>query len=356
MKVLVYGAGPLGSLFAARLQEGGHDVSLLARGQRLADLRKFGVVLVDTQTEKETVAHPRLVERLAPEDAYDLALVIMRKNRALEILPILAANRHTPNVLFLMNNAVGPGELVEALGQDRVMMGFPAAAGYRREHVIHYLVGARKDRDVAIPIGEVDGRITARLQEVGRVLASMSGLTADLRTDMDAWLKTHVALLMPSLAPAMRAAGRDNVRMAHTRDAIILAIRAICEGYRVLRALGYPIVPRSARIFERLPEPILVWAFKKFIVNPKIRVAMLEHGAAAQDEIKHLADEFIALKRRTSVPTPAIDRLYVYFDPAAQPMPVGSAWLTLDWRFLWMFASVLAVILLIVWLLLIFLS
>jgi 2-dehydropantoate 2-reductase len=355
MKILVYGAGPLGSLFAARLQEGGHDVALLARGQRLADLREFGVVLVDTQTEKETVAHPRLVEQLAPEDAYDLVLVIMRKNRALEILPVLAANQHTPNVLFLMNNAAGPGELVEALEQERVMMGFPMAAGYRRGHVVYYLVGAKPGKNALIPIGEVDGRITPRLQQVGRVLASMTGFDVDLRTDMDAWLKTHVALLMPSLAPAMRAAGRDNVRMAHTRDAIVLAIRAIREGYRVLRALGYPIVPESTRIFERLPEPILVWGFQKRLVDPRIRVAMLEHSEAAQDEIKHLADEFIALKRRTSVTTPAIDRLYVYFDPAARPMPEGSAWLPLDWRFLWIVSSVLAVILLIVWLLLVFL-
>ncbi|MEV3950585.1 2-dehydropantoate 2-reductase N-terminal domain-containing protein [Streptomyces halstedii] len=33
MKLLVYGAGVLGSLFAARLHEAGHDVSLLARGR-----------------------------------------------------------------------------------------------------------------------------------------------------------------------------------------------------------------------------------------------------------------------------------------------------------------------------------
>ncbi len=355
MKILVYGAGPLGSLFAARLHEAGHEVSLLARGQRLVDLREHGVVLVDTQTNQKTVARPHIVEHLDPQDAYDLVLVIMRKNRALEILPILAANRHTPNVLFLMNNAAGPGELVGALGQERVMIGFPMAAGYRRGHVVHYLVGAGPGKNAMIPIGEADDRITPRLQQVGRILASMDGFDVDLRTDMDAWLKTHVALLMPSLAPAMRAAGRDNVRMAHTRDAIVLAIRAIREGYRILRALGYPIVPRSARIFERLPEPILVWGFQKRLVDPRIRVALLEHGEAAQDEIKHLADEFITLKHRTTVPTPAIDRLYVYFDPAAQPMPEGSAWLPLDWRFLWVVAGVLAGFLVIVWLLFTFL-
>jgi hypothetical protein len=36
----------------------------------------------------------------------------------LDILPILAANKHTPNILFLMknmNNRAGPGESVEAL-------------------------------------------------------------------------------------------------------------------------------------------------------------------------------------------------------------------------------------------------
>jgi ketopantoate reductase len=356
MKILVYGAGPLGSLFAAKLHEAGHEVSLLARGQRLADLREHGVVLVDYYTNTQSVTQPHIIERLDPKDPYDLVLVIMRKNRALEILPILAANHHTPNILFLMNNAAGPGELVQALEQERVMMGFPSAAAYRRGDVIHYLAGAGNGKDVLIPIGEADGRITPRLQEVGGILASMHGFDVELRTDMDAWLKTHVALLMPSLAPAMRAAGRDNVRMAHTRDTVVLAIRAIQEGFRVLRELGYPIVPNRVRIFERLPEPILVWGFRKYIVDPKVRVAMLEHGAAAQDEIKYLADEFFVLKNKTSISTPALESLYVYFDPATPPMPEGSACLPLDWRFLWAVAGVFVGLLLIVWLILIFLG
>ena len=350
MKILVYGAGPLGSLFAARLHEADHAVSLLARGQRLSDLREHGIVLVDTQTGLETVARPRIVEQLNPQDAYDLVLVIMRKNRAREILPILAANQHTPNILFLMNNAAGPGELVQALGAERVLMGFPMAAGYRRGYVVHYMLGAKPGKKAMIPIGEVNGSITPRLQEMKHILASMDGFDAELRSDMDAWLKTHVALLMPSLAPAMRAAGRDNVRMAHTRDAIVLAVRAIREGYRVLRALGYPIVPESARIFERLPEPIVVWGAQKRLADPRMRIAMLEHGEAAQDEIKHLADEFNVLKRQTTIPTPAMDRLYAYFDPATPPLPEGSAELPLDWRSLWMGAGMLAGILVIVWL------
>ncbi len=351
MKILVYGAGPLGSLFAARLHEAGHEVALLARGQRLADLQEHGIVLIDTQTGQESFTHPRFVEKLDPEDAYDLVLVIMRKNRALEILPNLAANHNTPNILFLMNNAAGPGELVQALGQERVLMGFPMAAGYRRGPVVYYLVGAQPGQNAHIPIGEVDGQITPRLREVGHILASMPGFDADLRSDMDAWLKTHVALLMPSLAPAMRAAGHDNVRMAHTRDLIVLTIRAIREGFRVLRALGIPVTPsRVLILFGWMPEPILVWGFQKRLVDPWIRIAMLEHAEAAQDEIKHLADEFLALKRLSSVPTPAIDCLYAHFNPKTPLVPEGMAEIALDWRGIWAAAGAMAGILGILWL------
>jgi hypothetical protein len=82
---------------------------------------------------------------------------------------------------------------------------------------------------------------------------------------------------------------------------------------------------------------------------------MLEHGAAAQDEIKFLADEFITLKRQTSVPTPAMDHLYAYFDSATPPMPESSAWFPLDWRFLWGIAGALAGLLVLVWMILAFL-
>ena len=121
MKTLVYGAGVLGSFYAARLQEAGHDVSLLARGQRLADLKAHGVVLREAGTDKQTTTRVGVVEQLAPQDAYDLVVVIVRKDQLASVLPSLAANGHTPNVLFMLNNAAGPAELVAALGEERVL-------------------------------------------------------------------------------------------------------------------------------------------------------------------------------------------------------------------------------------------
>jgi 2-dehydropantoate 2-reductase len=329
-KILVYGAGPLGSLFAARLQQGGNDVSILSRGQRLTELREHGIVVVDVLTGERTVTQVNVVEELAPEDAYDLVLVIMRKNHALQILPVLAANRHTPNVLFLMNNAAGPGELVEALGQQRVLIGFPNSAGYREGHAVHCLTGTEDDR-AYVPFGEVDGSITERTLEVARVLESAPGFGAEIRTDMDAWLKYHVALLFPSLAPTLYAAGVDNYRLSRTRDLVVQAIRAMREGFRVLHALGLPVTPSKFKVIEWLPEPILVLVLQRVLANPLMETALVKHAEAARSEVQHLIGEFMALARTTSVPTPTIDRLLLYYEPGAPEVPEGSSEIPLRW-------------------------
>ncbi|HEU5102343.1 MAG TPA: 2-dehydropantoate 2-reductase N-terminal domain-containing protein [Roseiflexaceae bacterium] len=131
MKILIYGAGVLGSLYAVRLAQAGYDVTILARSQRLADLRARGIVLVDSHTGQQTTTRVNVVEQLAPEDAYDLIIVLMRRNQVDAILPALASNRHTPSILFMTNNAAGAATYVAALGTERVLLGFPGAGGVR---------------------------------------------------------------------------------------------------------------------------------------------------------------------------------------------------------------------------------
>ena len=69
MKILILGAGVLGSLYAGRLAAAGQDVALLARGTRLQQLRRDGLVLLDEATGQKTHPQVRLVEELGAEDA-----------------------------------------------------------------------------------------------------------------------------------------------------------------------------------------------------------------------------------------------------------------------------------------------
>jgi 2-dehydropantoate 2-reductase len=55
-RVLVYGAGVIGSLYAARIWQAGLNTSILARGSRLKDLREHGIVLQDCGTGGITTA------------------------------------------------------------------------------------------------------------------------------------------------------------------------------------------------------------------------------------------------------------------------------------------------------------
>ena len=44
MRILVFGVGVIGSVYAAGLLQAGHEVVMLARGRRLSDLQTHGLV------------------------------------------------------------------------------------------------------------------------------------------------------------------------------------------------------------------------------------------------------------------------------------------------------------------------
>ncbi len=332
MRILVYGAGVMGSLYAAWLQEAGHEVTLVARGERRKDLEKHGILLENMATYQFTITKVAVIEQVEADAAYDLAIVVLRKNQVSSVLPVLAEARNIPDVLFLGNNAAGPDEYVDALGAERVLMGFGNAAGYLEGKVVHYICG-RGTGKAAITLGELDGQMTPRLQRIGDAFES-AGFEVAFSDNIDAWLKTHAAIISP-IANALYLAGGDNYRLANTRDGLLLAVCAIREGFKVLRALDVPVTPASLRALEWVPEPVLVAWAKRLFDSKWARIAVARHVNDARDEMKQLADEFWALARATAVPTPAIDRLYQYVDPNTPTVPEGSAAIPLDYRGVW---------------------
>jgi 2-dehydropantoate 2-reductase len=279
---------------------------------------------------------------------YDLVVVAMPKIYIPNVLPVLAANRQTPNILFVCNNAAGPDEMIAALGRERVLLGFVGAGGEREGHIVRYII--EPAREQATTFGELDGDTTPRLEQIAAAFKG-AGFPVALCANMDAWLKTHVVEISPTVN-AVYLAGGDNYRLARTRDGVVLMIRAIKEGYKVLQALGIPITPSNRKIVNWIPEPLLVFLARKMLDNKDVELKATGHANAARHEMKQIADEFRALARTTSVPTPAMDRLYTYIDPATPPIPEGSAEIPLNWRSVWiglggLAALVLALILLI---------
>ncbi len=325
MKTLIYGAGPMGSQLAARLYEAGADVTLLARGSRLTQLREHGVVLEDAISQRREIHRVPVTEALGEEDPYELVVVAMRKSMARAILPVLARHRHSHTILFLMNNAAGPREWVEALGVDRVMVGIPTSGGYRIGPVMRILAVPQ----APLPIGEVDGRITERAQEVATFLGRMRDTRVQVRPDMDAYLVSHVGALAGNMG--MFATGLDPERFARTRDAIVLGLRAQEEAFRAQEAAGIPVRPTFLKALPRIPEPLMTLGMRPVITSTFFEVGLLGHARVARDEIEVLLRDFRGRVAHAGVPTPSLDRLESHLNGERGPLPQGQREIPLRW-------------------------
>ena len=306
MKILVYGAGVIGSVYAAHLQQGGHEVSLLARGRRLSDLREHGVLLENAVSGERAEAKVSVVERLEPADVYDLIIVAMQKGHVGSVLPSLAANGRTPTVMFVGNNAAGADALCEAIGEERVLMGFPGFGGYFDGPRVHFAAQGRAAK-LDLTLGEPSGRITVRLRTIETAFAH-AGIKVVLERDIDAWLKAHVALVVP-IVFGLHRHGDDNEALAQDRPMVRLLAEAVREGLRSLRSLGHRIVPFRLATILWLPTKVSAFILHQILASDFAKVAFAGHAAAAGDEFDLLLDELRDMTDRSGLPTPALDEL-----------------------------------------------
>jgi 2-dehydropantoate 2-reductase len=305
MKILVYGAGVLGSLYAARLKQAGNDVAVLDRRKRLGIIRDHGILFEDVLTGKCRRVRIGTVDKLSPDDAYDLIIVMVRRTQVASVLPVLSRNHKTPNILLMVSNAAGYYEWIEAIGRERLLIGCAGAGGALEDNIVHYTVVPRWLQPTTL--GELDGETTPRLKRIAKTFRR-AGFPVAISRNMDAWQKTHTALVLP-MANAIYMAGGDNYRLANMPEVLQLLVRAVREGFQVLRQLGVAVTPPKLRAWEWIPAPILVWMLGCWANTEHFEAVVSRHANAARDEMKELGDEFEALAERAVVATPAMDRL-----------------------------------------------
>jgi len=309
MRILFFVAGPLGSVYAHLLHEKGGDVTVLARGERYEWLWENGLVVQNELTGQKDSSHVNVVNELKPEDEYDLVIVLIRRNKLAPVFKVLAASPGVKNILFMGNNILGFDEYVQHLPAEKVLFGFPGAGGGIREQIVHYAEREKpKGKRKAVTIGEIDGVTRDRTLTVKSLFES-ADVPVDLTTDIDGWLKYHVALVSP-LVGALYKHDCDNYQAAKDKETLRAMVRAAKEGGRVLRALGFrKRQPFEFNLFYWLPEFMIIMAVKGLLESKLAEVVFAMHAKAARDEMKNLALEFKKLTEKTSVDTPNIDAL-----------------------------------------------
>ena len=321
MKILVYGAGVIGTLFAARLQAAGHQVTVLARSSRLADIQRHGLILEDLVSGIQSMTRTATVERLCAEDKYDLALISVRRDQLPGIMPDIAANPNIPIVLFMLNNPFGGAPLVSALGVDRVVLGFPGAGGTLEGHVVRYAMIAQQPTTV----GEPTGIHTNHPRALVKMLRT-AGFQTRIDSDMDAWLVAH-AFFVTSVSGAIYLAGGDCMQLSRNQQLLKLMVRGTREGFNAVSALGHPVHPLALKVlFTNLPAQAAVYYWRNYFSHRMAEYVFARHARCASVEMRTLAGECRVLLARSGRPAPALGELYRAIDDyaAAYAQPTAS--------------------------------
>ncbi|WP_337024523.1 MULTISPECIES: ketopantoate reductase family protein [unclassified Pantoea] len=245
MKISLIGAGRIGSAIAFSLSKAGHDVTMVARGTRYEHLRRQGAIM----TTQGDCAPVKTVSSLLKDIAYDLVIVTVPEHQIEPLLGELTACS-AKKVLFMFNTFRGCDPYRAVVGSDRFAFGFPNMAASLSEQRLHF----RADGP---------GMVTTLTDQELVSLFHQANLPAEYEAEMDAFLRSHVALAVPLFLAALVTWNRDfNLTWREARQ----LEKAWGIGFNVVKSLGHELKPEMVSRLARTPSLMrtaFLWGFSR---------------------------------------------------------------------------------------------
>lgn len=312
MKVAVVGAGAVGGVFAAVLDERA-TLSALARGPTLAALQSAGWRVIDGDGRERRVAVHAAADP-GTLGVQDLVIVAVKGPALAAVAPAVRAlcGEHT-SVLVAMNGVPwwffdGLGGALAGQALEAVDPGGVVAAAIPTRHVIGAVVHwssttpgpgvVKRVSGNGLIIGEPAGGSSARLQQVAELLGGEGGLavTVSDRIQRDIWFKLWGNMTMNPLS-AITGATCDRI----LDDPLV---RGFCSAVMLeARAIGAAIgLPIEQEPEQRHAITRKLGAFKTSMLQD------LEAGRAL--EIDALVGAVREIGSKLGLATPNIDTLF----------------------------------------------
>lgn len=290
-KILIFGAGVIGSVYAGKLALAGHSVSLLARNRRLNELQLNGLLLSENG-KKIVKSKVVVISELKPYDIYDYIFVALRKTQLQDALQLLEQNQ-SRNFVFMVNTSSGYSDLIDKIGFERVIPAFPGAGGKVENGIVYYSLTSRFVQPTTL--GEIDGKASQRIIELLEILKK-AGFPTSISKRMDSWQKSHIAMVCP-LAYGIYFDGGNNYTFAKNKKAIIQTGRALKETFNFLKNSGIGVEPARLNLFTLAPLCMLNFVIR-FVFNTKwAETVISNHALAARDEMEMLFNDFVLLAK-----------------------------------------------------------
>ncbi len=246
-RIAIIGAGALGGYVGGYLGRSGHDVILIdAWPEHVEAIRARGLELDGVTPEEQftvrglRVLHLTEVQGLAKERPVDIAFIAVKSYdtewATMLIRPHLAADGHVVSLQNCLNEEkiaaiVGWGRTLGCVASV-ISVDMFAAGRIRRT------VSKGGDRHTVFRIGEVHGRITARVEELVDLFAMIDSARATTNLWGERWSKLCMNGMRNGVSAATGLTATDCDRNDTVRR---FAIRLAAEAVRVGQALGYQL-------------------------------------------------------------------------------------------------------------------
>ncbi|HXY10692.1 MAG TPA: 2-dehydropantoate 2-reductase N-terminal domain-containing protein [Terriglobales bacterium] len=233
MRVLVVGAGIIGSIYGWALAKSGHQVVHLVRSGRASKLRD-GLTLDIFDRRKRHKRNFRglyrlnAVETLSPTDPFDLVIVPVKHYALVETLKGIVSQTGSAEFLLLTQNWRGTDDIDLVLPRTRYIYGDAKAGGTFSEGT---LVAALK----AVDIGSPEGEPSVLARKVEALFASADFQTG-LHSDMLHYLWVQYAITGGLWAALIQAGSIDAI--LSDREATPAALGAARECLQVVKRRG----------------------------------------------------------------------------------------------------------------------
>lgn len=163
MKILIVGAGIIGSVFGWALTDGGHDVTHFVRkGKATQFANGMPVDMLENRKGKKNFIgkyNIKVTETLAPSDGYELVIVPTKPYQLLDVLKQIVPLTGNADYLLLTQNWNGTAEIDTVLPQSRYIYGDAHAGGVFKDGL---LIGVIMND---IVLGQVNGKQDAILKK-----------------------------------------------------------------------------------------------------------------------------------------------------------------------------------------------
>ena len=305
MKILMVGAGIIGSIYGWAFTEAGHQVIHLVRPGRAAQYKqrlKIDMYDVRKGHKRDFIGHYpiQVTESIPPSAGFDLVIVPTKHYHLVETLKQIVPQVGNADYWLLTQNWDGTEAIEALLSSSHYVYGDAKAGGKLEGNTLIATLDS-------VAIGQVDGRQDACLDKVVDLCKSAQiGVTVEQNILHYLWVQYAIT---GGLWPALVRNGSLEAAVAdrQTGEQAFMAVR---ECLAVLQRRGVDLKKYPQTKMYQNSNPLGLWiagqALKFMFRHNKLVQRSSAHGLGDPEEVKAFYYDLLNTGRRLGVEMPAM--------------------------------------------------